>query len=103
MESTDNIVESDALVVENEGIEQQENDEIVSCQMEIRSDNGETLNEMEEQNAELMVLEDVDQPAFVPDVEEVANENNRPPRNKQYTLCTWTFGLLLLWSCPYTI
>ena len=51
LESTDNIVESDALVVENERIELQGKDGIESDEMEIRSDVDETPDVMEEQNA----------------------------------------------------
>ena len=80
LESTDNIVESDALAVENERIEQQGKDGIESDEVEIRSDVDETPDVMEEQNA-AMVAEDVNTPAPVQDIEDEVIENNRPPWN----------------------
>ena len=64
LESTDNIVESDALAVENERLEQQGKNGIESDEMEVRSDVDETPDVMEEQNAAI-VPEDVSTPAPV--------------------------------------
>ena len=81
-ESTDNIVKSDALAVENELIEQQGKDGIESDEMEIRSDVDEAPDVMEEQNA-AMVPEDLTAPDPVQDIEDEVIVNNRPPRNRQ--------------------
>ena len=82
LESTDNLVESDVLAVENEQIEQQGKDGIESDEMEIRSGVDETPDVMEKQNAAI-VSEDVNSPAPVQNIEDEVIENNRPPRNRQ--------------------
>ena len=79
LEPIRNMVENSALVVENEQNEQQGIDEMESGEVELRNNVGEIPEVVEERDAE---PEDTNAPTPIPNVEEEAIENNRPPRNR---------------------